>query len=148
MPYSEHAHYPPIASLLSSLSAARNGFGNLVIPLLPSMRLSATDLRGKQAIVTGANSGIGFETAKALVKMGARVVLACRNAEKGEQARKRIMEDLGAGELVGEAEMEVLDCARFDSVHSFVKRWGTRRVKTLDILINNAGEHSVVNPLP
>lgn len=137
MPYSEHAHSPSVASVLASFSTARNVLGNFVISLLPTLRLPSTDLRGRQAIVTGANSGIGFETAKALAKMGARVVLACRNPQKGEQARKMIVEELGGA---GEVEVELLDCASFESVRSFLQRWETREVRTLDILINNAGK--------
>jgi NAD(P)-dependent dehydrogenase (short-subunit alcohol dehydrogenase family) len=140
MPYSENAHRPAIASLLSSFSAVRNGFGNFVIPILPALRLPTADLRGKQVIVTGANSGIGFETAKALVGMGARVILACRNAERGEQARKCIVE----AALSGEVEVEALDCAKFESVRAFLRRWETREVKQVDILINNAGEWALI----
>lgn len=44
------------------------------------------DLRGKRFVVTGANTGIGYATARELAKMGATVTLACRNADKGKQA--------------------------------------------------------------
>ncbi|KAG9094551.1 hypothetical protein FRC06_010693, partial [Ceratobasidium sp. 370] len=135
MPYSENAHYRPVASLLSALSNIRAGLGSLAVPLLPVLRLPVIDLRGKQAIVTGANSGIGFEVAKALASMGACVVLACRNPERGEQARRRIMEAVPLGKV----ELEILDCANFESVREFVNRWGAREPKEVDILINNAG---------
>jgi len=49
---------------------------------------------GKIAIVTGANSGLGFNTAKALALKGAKVIMACRNQEKGEMARKKIINNL------------------------------------------------------
>ncbi|KAG8738453.1 hypothetical protein FRC10_006829 [Ceratobasidium sp. 414] len=135
MPYSESAHCRPVASLLSALSNIRAGLGSLAVPLLPALRLPVVDLRGKQAIVTGANSGIGFEVAKALAGMGARVVLACRNAERGEQARRRIMEAVPLEKV----EVEILDCASFESVRGFVNRWETREHKRVDILVNNAG---------
>ncbi|KAG8721616.1 hypothetical protein FRC08_011806 [Ceratobasidium sp. 394] len=135
MPYSENAHYRPIASLLSTLSNLRAGLGSLAVPLLPALRLPIVDLRGKQAIVTGANSGVGFEVAKALAGMGACVVLACRNPERGEQARRKIM----GAVPVGKVELEILDCARFESVREFVNRWDARGLKRVDILINNAG---------
>lgn len=48
------------------------------------------DLRGKHYIVTGANTGLGYVTARELAKMGATVTLACRNAERGKQAAERL----------------------------------------------------------
>ncbi|KAG9126969.1 hypothetical protein FRC07_001187 [Ceratobasidium sp. 392] len=135
MPYSENAHYPFVASFLSKMSSLRCGFGSLTVPFLPLLRLSPVDLRGKLAIVTGANSGIGYETAKALVSMGAHVILACRNAERGEQARRRIVEAVPLGKV----EVEILDCASFKSVQEFAKRWEVRELKRVDILVNNAG---------
>ncbi|KAG8715613.1 hypothetical protein FRC09_016476 [Ceratobasidium sp. 395] len=135
MPYSESAHYRPVASLLSTLSNIRCGLGTFVVPFLPPLRLPVVDLRGKQAIVTGANSGIGFETAKAFVGMGARVILACRNLERGEQAKTNIMQAIPLGKV----EVEILDCASFESVLEFLKRWETRELNTIDILVNNAG---------
>lgn len=63
--------------------------------------LSTTCLRGKTFIVTGANSGIGLETAKALVHRKARVILACRNIAKGKEAIAEIRkEQPNGGELV------------------------------------------------
>ena len=50
----------------------------------------ARDLRGKHFIVTGANTGIGYAAARELAKMGAKVTLACRSAERGEQAIKNL----------------------------------------------------------
>ncbi|QRV76617.1 short chain dehydrogenase [Ceratobasidium sp. AG-Ba] len=122
MPYSETAHYHVVAEFLSTLSNIRGGLGTLFVPFLPAMRLPDVDLRGKQAIVTGANSGIGFESAKELAKMGARVILACRNAERGEQARR-----------------EIAQAARVEW-----QKWGARDLKRVDILINNAGSVSNV----
>jgi WW domain-containing oxidoreductase len=104
------------------------------------MKVPAVDLHGKQAIITGANSGIGFEAAKSLAKMGAHVVLACRNKDKAEKARTDIMGELGKGAQAGQVEVETLDCASFESVRQFVERWGKRDVTRIDILINNAGE--------
>lgn len=63
--------------------------------------LSTTCLRGKTFIVTGANSGIGLETAKALVRRKARVIFACRNIAKGKEAISEIRkEQPNGGELV------------------------------------------------
>ena len=84
------------------------------------------DLSGTVAVVTGANSGIGFHTAKALAAHGARVVLACRNVEAGEQAAARI---------TGDTDVEQLDLASLASVQDFAGRWSG----PLDLLVNNAG---------
>gem|GEM_PF-4671296 len=51
------------------------------------------DLTGNTAIVTGANTGLGFETAKALVKHGATTILGCRNLDKGEGANRQARSD-------------------------------------------------------
>jgi NAD(P)-dependent dehydrogenase (short-subunit alcohol dehydrogenase family) len=83
---------------------------------------------GRTAIVTGANSGLGLATARQLARKGAHVVMACRNLEKGEAARR---------EVPG-AELEQLDLASLDSVGSFAERFRSSH-EGLDLLINNAG---------
>jgi NAD(P)-dependent dehydrogenase (short-subunit alcohol dehydrogenase family) len=87
---------------------------------------SIPDLTGRTAIVTGANSGIGEAAARALAAHGARVVLAVRNTEKGQEA---------AGRMAGTPEVRRLDLASLDSVRQFAAEW----VDEVDILINNAG---------
>ncbi|KAF8705383.1 Enoyl-(Acyl carrier protein) reductase, partial [Rhizoctonia solani] len=99
------------------------------------MTMPIADLSGKVAIITGANSGIGLETARALAGMGAQVVLACRNKSKGEEAKKQIIESTGNLNI----ELEILDCASFANVHAFLARWKKRESRKVDILINNAG---------
>jgi NAD(P)-dependent dehydrogenase (short-subunit alcohol dehydrogenase family) len=92
------------------------------------------DLTGKLAIVTGANSGIGYETARALASKGAKVILACRNKDKGEAAvRQIIQEHPGA-----KAEFLPLDLGDLASVRRFTNEFVTHYDR-LDILINNAG---------
>ncbi|CAE7161108.1 unnamed protein product [Rhizoctonia solani] len=135
MPYSQHAHTTPVASLLSMLSFTRTQLDNLLIPVYPRLTMPVADLVGKLAIVTGANSGIGFEAARALAGMGAHVVLACRSQAKGDEAKRLIIESTGNPNV----EVEILDCGRFASVHEFLNRWKERELKKVDILINNAG---------
>ena len=65
------------------------------------------DQTGRSAIVTGANSGIGFETARALVRKGAHVTLACRSVERGQAAVDRILAEAPDGQAV----VEQLDLA-------------------------------------
>jgi NAD(P)-dependent dehydrogenase (short-subunit alcohol dehydrogenase family) len=91
-------------------------------------------LGGRLAVVTGANSGLGFETALALVRSGARVVLACRDQVKGAAARDRILEEVpGAG-----ADLAPLDLSDLASVEVFADGFCSTHDR-LDILVNNAG---------
>ncbi|QRW16701.1 short chain dehydrogenase [Rhizoctonia solani] len=78
------------------LSLSRIQFDGFFISLFARLAMPVADLSGKLAIVTGANSGIGLEAARAFAGMGARVVLACRNKERGEEAKKSIIETTGA----------------------------------------------------
>ncbi|XP_041974242.1 retinol dehydrogenase 12-like [Aricia agestis] len=96
-------------------------------------------LRGKTYLITGANSGIGLETARALVKRKARVILACRDLEKARQTAAEIRKEELGGELI---PMQ-LDLASFESIEKFVELVKTGFYK-IDCLINNAG---VVAPL-
>jgi NAD(P)-dependent dehydrogenase (short-subunit alcohol dehydrogenase family) len=93
------------------------------------------DMQGKTVVVTGANSGIGFETAAALASMGARVLVTSRNADKGRAAVAAITQRLH-GE--GSAQLVVFDLADLASV-----RRGPEEIleeaTRLDVLVNNAG---------
>ncbi len=89
------------------------------------------DLTGRRAIVTGANSGIGFYTALELARNGATVVMASRDPGRGEAAAARVM-GLVAGARV---ESAVLDLASLASIHSFA----ASQEAPLDLLVNNAG---------
>jgi NAD(P)-dependent dehydrogenase (short-subunit alcohol dehydrogenase family) len=92
------------------------------------------DQTGRVAIVTGANSGIGFETARALAGRGARVVLACRSPERGRDAEERLRKALPAAD----ARFEALDLGSLASVRAFAERFAGDESR-LDILCNNAG---------
>ncbi len=92
------------------------------------------NLAGKIAIVTGANSGIGYEMARALSQKEAKVILACRNPDKGEEAVGRIGQEYPSAQV----ELLQLDLASLASIHRFAEEI-LRRYDRLDILINNAG---------
>ncbi|MFW9991068.1 MAG: oxidoreductase [Candidatus Odinarchaeota archaeon] len=92
------------------------------------------DLTEKIVIVTGANSGIGYETARALVRKGATVVLACRNKDKGAASEHQINQD----SLKGKAVFMKLDLTDLASLRRFSLEFANHYNK-LDILINNAG---------
>lgn len=91
-------------------------------------------LLGKTALVTGANTGIGLETARVLAEKGARVVLACRNTEKGRAA----LDLIRARSPRGSVELAALDLSDLGSVASLAKSFrGAHR--RLDLLVLNAG---------
>ncbi len=92
------------------------------------------DLKGKVAIVTGANSGIGYETARALAGKGATVVLACRSLERGGQAAATIREIFPPADL----NVIELDLASLNSVRKFAETFHGKYDR-LDLLINNGG---------
>jgi len=92
------------------------------------------DLTGKIAIVTGANSGIGYEMARALARKEATVILACRNKDKGEAAVRQIDQEYPEAK----AELMQLDLSDLASVRRFADEFASHYDR-LDILINNAG---------
>ncbi|HTY97989.1 MAG TPA: oxidoreductase [Solirubrobacteraceae bacterium] len=92
------------------------------------------DQAGRTAVVTGANSGLGLETARELARHGASVVLACRDTAKGEQAREEIRSSTPDAEL----EVAPLDLASLESVKGFAETLSGRGTE-IDLLINNAG---------
>jgi NAD(P)-dependent dehydrogenase (short-subunit alcohol dehydrogenase family) len=92
------------------------------------------DLSGRVVVVTGANSGIGFEATRLFVENGAHVVLACRSTDRGENARRKILET----DPPGTAEVLELDLADLESVRAFTDRVLEGHDR-LDVLVNNAG---------
>ena len=84
--------------------------------------------------MTGANAGIGRATATALAGRGDRIVMACRDLEKGEEARRGVVAETGSGEV----EVMGLDLASMRSVREFAERFAAR-FDRLDVLVNNAG---------
>ena len=89
---------------------------------------------GRTAVVAGANSGIGFETARALAAKGARVVLACRSPERGRDAESR----LRAAMPEADARFMRLDLGSLTSIEAFAKELAAQESR-LDLLCNNAG---------
>src|SRR5437868_2955888 len=92
------------------------------------------DQSGRVVIITGANSGVGYESAIALARKGARIVMGCRSLDKAERAKQDILK------LVPNAKLEVmqLDLGSLKSVHSFADTFNATYDR-LDILMNNAG---------
>lgn len=94
-------------------------------------------LEGKLAVVTGANSGIGWHTALELARAGAEVILTARTEEKGNDAVDRVRRQVPQARV----RTEVLDLASLRSVETFAA--SVRKEAKLDLLINNAGVMSV-----
>jgi NAD(P)-dependent dehydrogenase (short-subunit alcohol dehydrogenase family) len=92
------------------------------------------DQSGRNAIVTGANSGLGLVTARELARAGASVVMACRNLDKGHAA----VEQIRAAVPDAQVQLEELDLASLESVRGFAERFKATH-DGLDLLINNAG---------
>jgi NAD(P)-dependent dehydrogenase (short-subunit alcohol dehydrogenase family) len=92
------------------------------------------DLTGKIIIITGANSGIGFESTRSLAAKGARIILASRNPEKAKNAIRLIKNDVPSARL----DFIELNLSNLKSVHQFADNFKSK-YKTLDILLNNAG---------
>ena len=98
-----------------------------------SLRPLDVDLSGRVALVTGANSGMGKETARELARMGAHVVLGCRSLERGEAAAEEIRRTTGRVEV---SVMQV-DLSSLASVDAFATRFRGHHPR-LDMLVNNA----------
>ena len=92
------------------------------------------DQAGRTAVITGANSGLGFETAAALAAAGARVVLAVRNLDKGKDAANRIISTTPSARV----ELQQLDLASLAGIRSAAEELKTTYPR-IDLLINNAG---------
>ena len=92
------------------------------------------DLSGKVIIVTGGNSGLGFESVKAFAVKGAEVVLASRDVEKGETAKSVITKEFPKLKI----EVMPLDLADMRSIRNFAELF-KNHYKKLDVLLNNAG---------
>ena len=92
------------------------------------------DLTGKTALITGANSGLGFESTKALAAKGAHVIMAARSREKAEAARAKVLAELPQASL----ELLDMDLGSLESVRAAADAVIANR-DTLDVLMNNAG---------
>src|ERR1700748_3485795 len=101
------------------------------------MSWSAADIpaqHGRIAVVTGANGGLGLETARQLAAKGAHVVMAVRNQEKAAAA----IDDIRAGVPAASLELVALDLSAQESVRTAAEQI-TAAHKSIDLLINNAG---------
>ncbi|MFD5018913.1 SDR family oxidoreductase [Paenibacillus sp. NPDC058367] len=91
-------------------------------------------MRGKIALVSGANSGMGLATTVELARKGAKVIMVCRNRQRGEEALAAAKQKSHSEDI----ELMLCDLASLESIRSFAEEF-TRKYPILDILINNAG---------
>lgn len=91
-------------------------------------------MHGTIALVTGANSGMGLATTVDLARRGAKVIMACRNRQRGEEALNMARQKSGSDQI----ELMLCDLASLESIRSFAKDF-TTKYPVLDVLINNAG---------
>jgi retinol dehydrogenase-12 len=121
-----------VSSIVAVGSARLLSNRNLLAPM--------EDMRGKTILVTGANTGLGFESALALAQMGADVYLGCRSRIKGEEAAKTISNNPLVVQVGGKASFVMLDLSSLSSIEHFAKQFAPVK---LDVLINNAGVMAV-----
>ncbi|XP_011502919.1 PREDICTED: retinol dehydrogenase 14 [Ceratosolen solmsi marchali] len=95
---------------------------------------SKVSMKGKTVLITGCTSGIGRETARNLVKRGARLIMACRNVEAANKLKDELIKESDNQEIV----VHKLDLSSLESVRDFVKQVNNEE-KRLDVLIHNAG---------
>ena len=96
--------------------------------------MAAMNMQGKVCLVTGSSSGIGKVTARELVRMGATVVMVCRNRAKGEAAQAEIKEASGNAQV----DLIVADLSELSQVRRAASSF-TQKYTQLHVLINNAG---------
>jgi NAD(P)-dependent dehydrogenase (short-subunit alcohol dehydrogenase family) len=120
----------PIVDPTIALSFDKTGFA------IHSLNFDAgdldVDLSEKRCLVTGANSGLGFEIAAALADLGATIDLLCRNAARGDAAAKSIREATGNDRVT----CRQIDMSSMDSIRCFADEFGDQ---TVDVLVHNAG---------
>ncbi|KAG0420974.1 hypothetical protein HPB47_003116 [Ixodes persulcatus] len=95
---------------------------------------SKNRMDGKTVVITGANTGIGYETAKELASRGARVILGCRNAQKAEAAVDQLVADTRNSNI----SWKLLDTSSMESVRTFAMEV-LKATDSIHVLINNAG---------
>lgn len=111
---------------MAKKTVVNSGFNTWSVEQLP-------DLAGKTYLITGGNTGLGFQTAKYLAEKGANLVLACRSLDKAAQARAELVKI-----TKGEVDVLQLDLSDLESVRNAADE-AHKRFKKLDAVINNAG---------
>jgi len=98
-----------------------------------SSTLAAEEMKGKVCLVTGAGSGIGKATAAAMARIGAVVIMACRDRARGEAARAKVVSESGSESV----DLMIADLSSPASVRALATEFASRYPK-LDVLVNDA----------
>ncbi|XP_022157338.1 (+)-neomenthol dehydrogenase-like [Momordica charantia] len=129
----------PLSSRRFSIQAtAKKGLSTSALPIVARKENNGNLVTERYAVVTGANKGIGLETAKQLASQGIRVILTARNEQRGLEVVSKLHE-LGLPNVVFH-QLDVLDPVSIDSLAKFI----ADKFGRLDILVNNAGASGVV----
>lgn len=123
--------------LVISIDITTNVLSNLGLYRRNRAQLPPTSLSGKTAVITGGNSGIGKEVAKTCLKLGARVLIACRDQKKAKLAKEEILDHAGHDKEDKLIFVE-LDLSSLSSVRACAAQIN-RQTTAIDLLINNAG---------
>lgn len=91
-------------------------------------------MQGKTVVITGANSGLGKETAKVLANQGAKIILVCRDQERGERAKEEIIKETKNKQIT----LEICDLSSKDSIRQCGLQM-RQKYNAIDVLVNNAG---------
>ncbi|GFR73639.1 retinol dehydrogenase 13 [Elysia marginata] len=98
---------------------------------MPASYKGEESIEGKTVIVTGANTGIGKETALELAKRGGRIIMGCRNIEKGQEALKQIVEETRSDQVC----LKELDLSSFDSIKKFAKEFNESKLAARSLYV-------------
>lgn len=123
-----------VSTMIFALAVTLGLFSDLAMRHCRNFTVDYSTTANKTIIVTGSNSGLGYHTALALAEHGAKVILACRNSGKCEEAKKKILEHAPASHV----QCMTLNLASFKSIRSFVTEFISAYGK-VDVLVNNAG---------
>jgi retinol dehydrogenase-12 len=123
-----------IAVLLCVVGYVVNKWKLSVVKDMEGFQIDYSQAPGKNVVITGGNQGLGYETAIALAKAKANVILACRNAERCEDAKRKILSEVPSATV---SWLE-LDVSSLRSVQQFVERY-VSQFHSIDVLVNNAG---------
>lgn len=131
-----------VAILLAAIVSGSIIIFKIYQKLSLKMYIADVKMKDKVVIITGSNTGIGYATAEDLAKRGAKVILACRDPQKGYAARDKIIQSTGNKNVI----YRPLNLASFESVREFASVVLETESK-LDVLINNAGTGILDNSL-
>ncbi|KAK9425260.1 putative NAD(P)-binding protein [Seiridium unicorne] len=110
---------------------------------IPTFSSANADLKGKTAIVTGANTGLGLECSRHLLNLGANLILAVRSEARGEEARKNLLSGRIDRDAKSSPTIDIwtLDLSSYESIMAFTDR--ARTLPNLDVVILNAGLYNI-----